>query len=81
MKSPENGSMLSFNNIESNTLRSRSDPLPRSSHVVSFSLVYSQARRTHSRRGEMCFDRKSNITIIDIKPFSARNRILITTCL
>jgi hypothetical protein len=24
----------------------------------------------------MCFDKKSNSTIIDVKPFSARNKIL-----
>jgi hypothetical protein len=41
MKSREDGSMLNFNNIMSNTFRSRSIPLPRSSRVVSFSPVYS----------------------------------------
>jgi hypothetical protein len=79
MKSPENRSTLSFDSIASSTFGSRSDPWPCYSHVVSFSPVYSQAGRARYWRGAMHFDSKSNNTIINIKSFSARNWILLTT--
>jgi hypothetical protein len=68
--------MLSFDSIPASTVRSRSDPRPCSSHVASFFLVYILVRRARSWRGVMRFDRKSNSTIIDVKSFLAKNRIL-----
>jgi hypothetical protein len=47
-KSFEDRSMLSFDNIPVSIVRSRSDPRPRSSRMVSFSPVYIQARQAHS---------------------------------
>jgi hypothetical protein len=76
MKSPEDGSTHSIDSIPSGTFRYRSDPWPHSSRVVSFSSVYTQAGRARCWRGAMRFDKKSNSTIIDVKPFSTRNWIL-----
>jgi hypothetical protein len=75
----EDGSVLSFNNIVSSTHVSRSMPWLGSSHVASFSPVYSHTGRARSWRGVMRLDKKSRITIIDVKPFSARNWILSST--
>jgi hypothetical protein len=78
MKLLKDGSVLYFDSITSSTPESRSNPQPRSSRVASFSLVYSHAGRARSWRGAMRFDKKSCSTIIDVKPFSARNWILYT---
>jgi hypothetical protein len=79
MKSPEDGSTLSIDIISVITDGSRSDPRPHSSHMLSFSLVYIQAGRARSWSGAMHFNKKSNSTIIDVKPYSARNWILFNT--
>jgi hypothetical protein len=78
VKSSEDGSMLSFNSIPASTVGSRYDPLPCSSRVASFSLLYIQAGQARMWRGVMHFDQKLNNTIINIKPFSAKNRILLS---
>jgi hypothetical protein len=51
MKPVEDRSVLSFDSIVSSTLGSRSIPRPCSSHVVSFSPVYSHAEQARSWRG------------------------------
>jgi hypothetical protein len=60
----------------SNTFECMSNPWPRCSHMVSFSPVYNQVGWAHCWSGMMHFDKKSNNTIIDISPLSARNWIL-----
>jgi hypothetical protein len=65
--------MLSFDSIPVSIVGCRRDPSPHSSRVALFSPVYIQARRERSWRGAMRLDRKSNNTIIDVKPFLAKN--------
>jgi hypothetical protein len=79
MRSPEIESELNFDNILSNTFISRSVPWPCSSRVASFSSVYIQGVRAHYWMGAMHQDKKSDGTISDVKPFSTRNRILLST--
>jgi hypothetical protein len=69
--------MLNFDSIPASTVGSRSDPLPHSGRVASFSPVYIQAGQGRNWRGVTRFDKKSNNTNIDVKPFSAKNRILL----
>jgi hypothetical protein len=79
VKSYEDGSTLRFDSIPASTAGSRSDPLPHSSHVAPFSPMYILAGWVHNWRGVMHFDKKSNGSIIVIKPFTAKNRILLST--
>jgi hypothetical protein len=76
VKPCEDESTLNFDSIPVNTVSSRPDPSPCSNRVASFSPVYIQAGRARNWRRGMHFDRKSNSTIIDIKPCSAKNWIL-----
>jgi hypothetical protein len=77
VKSSEDGSVLSFDSDNVNSFESRSHLSPRSRHVVSFTLVYSYTGREQYWRGVMRFDRESCSAIIDVKPFSARNGVLL----
>jgi hypothetical protein len=77
MESSETKLEVNFHNIVSSTLRSRNIPWPCSSRVVSFSPVYNLAARPCYWRGAIRQERKSNKTIIDVRPFSARNWILL----
>jgi hypothetical protein len=73
MRSSNIKSELNFGNIMSSTFKPKSVLWPRSSHVASFSPMYNQAPRARYWRGAMCWDRKSNSTISDVKPCLARN--------
>jgi hypothetical protein len=50
---------------------------PCTMRMVSFRLLYIQAAQERSSSRVLCFDTKSCNTIIEVWPFSAKNRILL----
>jgi hypothetical protein len=78
-KSVEEGLGLSFPSRVLSTSGAKSDPQPRSSRVVLPSQVNWHTGRMRDWRGAMRLDRKSDNTIIDDRPRSAKYLILSIT--
>jgi hypothetical protein len=73
MSSAEDWSVVSAFKLADSRASPRLDPGPRSSHMMSFTLVYIHAGRwDRSWRDVMRFDRKLCNTISEVRPFSAR---------